>query len=70
MRNICDECGGKLVVKKIDYSVRGISVGKFPAEVCIKCGEEVFDKKTSIKIEKIEKQKGLFGLARKVEAIN
>ena len=43
MRIKCDECGGKIVKKKVDYSVFGVSLGKFPAEVCAKCNETCFD---------------------------
>jgi YgiT-type zinc finger domain-containing protein len=58
----CEECGGKTIHKKVDFSMYGISLGKFPAEVCTKCGEEVFTEEVSDQIEKITKQKGLYGL--------
>ena len=58
----CEECGGKIIHKKVDFSMYGISLGKFPAEVCTKCGEEVFTEEMSDEIEKITKQKGLYGL--------
>ncbi len=61
-RQKCEECGGKLVKKNVDFSMYGITLGKFVAEVCLKCGEEVFDEKTSDEIDRIAKQKGLFGL--------
>lgn len=35
----------------------------FPAEVCAKCGEEVFTEETSARIDELAKEKGLFGLA-------
>ena len=63
IREKCDECGGKLVEKKADFSMFGVSLGKFQAEVCSKCGEEVFTEETSAKIDEIAKEKGLFGLA-------
>ena len=68
-RQKCEECGGKLVKKQVDFSMYGISLGKFPAEVCSKCGEEVFDEKTSEGIDRIAKQKGLWGLAKKVKIV-
>jgi|SRR3989344_1723022 len=68
-RQKCEECGGKLVKKQVDFSMYGISLGKFPAEVCLKCGEDVFDEKTSDEIDKIAKQKGLWGLAKKVKIV-
>jgi len=59
---ICEK--GKLKRKTVPYSVYGIELGKFHAFVCDKCKEEWFDEKTSLKIEKLEKEKGLFGLSR------
>ncbi len=59
----CLNCGSSGVKKKkIDFKVYGIFLGKFPAEVCSKCGEEVFDEVTSDKIDKIAKERGLWGL--------
>ncbi|TSC71307.1 MAG: hypothetical protein G01um101448_1234 [Parcubacteria group bacterium Gr01-1014_48] len=58
----CSECGGKIVKKKVDYKVYGVSLGKFPAEVCLQCGEILFNESAALKIEKIEKEKGLWGL--------
>ncbi|MBI2110195.1 YgiT-type zinc finger protein, partial [Candidatus Woesearchaeota archaeon] len=69
IRKICEECGGKIVKKQIEFSMYGVKLGSFPAEVCTKCGEEVFDEKTSLEIESIAKKKGLFGLARKVKIV-
>ncbi len=68
-RQKCEECGGKIVKKQVDFSMYGVSLGKFPAEVCNKCGEEVFDEKTSEDIDIIAKQKGLWGLAKKVKIV-
>ena len=65
----CEECGGKLVKKEVDFTMYGIILGKFPAEVCTKCGEELFDEKTSEEIDKIAKEKGLWGLAKKVKIV-
>ena len=62
---ICPICEkGKLVKKVVPYSVYDIELGKFPAEVCTKCGEQWFSEETAKKIEKIEKEKGLFGLSK------
>ena len=68
-RKKCEECGGKIVKKEIEFSMYGVNLGKFLAEVCEKCGEEVFDEETSEKIDKIAKEKGLWGLARKVKVV-
>jgi len=67
MRTKCDECGGKIIKKKIEYSIFGVSLGKFPAEVCEKCGETCFDENTSRKMTEIAKEKGLWNLETKTK---
>ena len=62
---ICEK--GKLKKKTVSYKVYGVELGKFPAHVCNKCGEEWFDEKTSERIEKLEKEKGLFGLSKETK---
>lgn len=59
---VCEK--GKMVKKKVPYFVYGIEIGKFQADVCTECGEQWFSEETAKKIEKIEKEKGLFGLSR------
>ena len=61
-RTKCEECGGKIVARIVDYDYLGEHIGRFPAEVCTKCGEEVFDESVSRKIEAYVKAKGLYGL--------
>lgn len=62
---ICPICEkGELKEKMVDYSVYGISLGKFKAKVCDKCNEQWFSEETAKKIEEIEKKKGLFGLSK------
>ena len=61
-RKICEECGGKVVKKNIDYIFLGENLGSFPAQVCTKCKEEVFTEETTKKIATITKEKGLWGL--------
>lgn len=68
-RQICEECGGRLEKKQVEFIMYGVNLGKFPAEVCTKCGEEVFDEKTSEEIDKIAKEKGLWGLAKKIKIV-
>jgi YgiT-type zinc finger domain-containing protein len=47
----CYECEeGKLVQKKVEYKQYDVSIGKYPAEVCTKCGEVFF---SSDAVEKI-----------------
>lgn len=62
-RTTCDECGGKIVNKKVDYALFGTSLGKFPAQVCQKCGEVCFDEDASREMTRIAKEKGLWGLS-------
>jgi len=63
MKLTCANCGNKDVeLKKVDFKVYGISLGKFEAEVCNRCGEEVFSEEVSDKIDGIAKKKGLWGL--------
>lgn len=59
---VCEK--GNLKRKTVPYSVYGVDLGKFPADVCSKCGEQWFDEKTALKIEQLEKKKGLFGLSK------
>ena len=63
IRDKCDECGGKLVERNVGFSMFGVGLGNFPAEVCSKCGEEVFTEETSARIDEVAKEKGLYGLA-------
>ncbi len=62
---ICEK--GKLIRKKVDFDVYGVSIGKFPAEVCNKCNETFFDEEISIKIDEAVKTKGLWGLEAKTK---
>lgn len=65
MKRTCEECGGKVEEKTVDYIFMGENLGKFKAEVCTKCNEQVFDEDVSKKITEIAKEKGLFGLYAK-----
>lgn len=58
----CEECGGRIINKKVDFGLYGQSLGKFPAEVCSKCGETCFSEEASDQIDKIAKERGLWGL--------
>lgn len=61
-RTICEECGEKITRKEIDYVFLGENLGKFPAEICTGCKEEVFDEDVTKKISLIAKKKKLWGL--------
>ena len=60
---ICEE--GRLNTKKVPYSVYGVELGIFQAQVCNACGEQWFDEETSKRIQELEKKKGLFLLSKK-----
>lgn len=66
-RTKCEECGGNIINKKVDFSLYGQNLGKFPAEVCSKCGETCFTEEISDQIDKIAKEKGLWGLDLKTK---
>lgn len=63
----CDECGGKVERKKVDYFFLGENLGKFEAEVCSKCGETLFAEDASRKITEATKAKGLWNLSAKAK---
>jgi YgiT-type zinc finger domain-containing protein len=62
-RKTCEECGGNIVKKAVDYVYLGQNLGKFPAEVCTQCGEEVFEEDVTKKVAAIAKQKGIWGIS-------
>jgi len=64
-RKICEECGGKIVKKLVDYAYLGQNLGKFPAEVCTQCGEEVFEEDVTRKVAAIAKQRGIWGISER-----
>ncbi len=61
------ECGGKLERKKVDYLLLGKNLGKFDALVCALCNETLFEGHTFSSIEKIAREKGLWGIAAKTK---
>lgn len=63
----CEECGGKILHKKVEYALYGISLGTFPAQVCRKCGEVCYEEKVSGEMTRIAKEKGLFELTAKTK---
>ena len=64
----CYDCNiGELIQKKIDYQQYGVKLGRFPAEVCSKCGEVFFTQEASKKISQKSKQLGLWGLGTKTK---
>lgn len=68
MNEKCYICGkGELVKRKIDVKPYGISIGKFDAEVCTACNETFFSEQTSDRIDKVAKNKGVWGLEAKTK---
>ena len=64
----CPICGeGVLTRKKVDESTFGVSLGKFPEWICDRCGESFTDEKTTRSIIDRAKQKGVWGLGKKVK---
>ncbi|MBI4448993.1 hypothetical protein HY641_03135 [Candidatus Woesearchaeota archaeon] len=62
-RTTCEECGGKIINKKVDYMLLGQSLGKFDAQVCTTCGEVCYEEEVSKEMTRIAKEKGLWGLS-------
>ena len=60
-RTKCEECAGRIVRRNVEFELYGVSLGKFPADVCLKCGEEVFDEQASDRIDEIAKKKRTLG---------
>ena len=59
----CYLCGkGLLKKQKTEFSLYGVSLGMFDAEICNICHEKFFDEKASEEIDAVAKQKGLWGL--------
>ena len=62
---ICEK--GHLLKKKVDYELYGVSIGKFNAEICDKCGDTFFSEEESKKMTEIAKRKGIWGLQSKTK---
>jgi hypothetical protein len=63
----CPLCGGKLRKGKIEECMFGVSLGRFPAEICAKCGESFTDGPTTRLIEQAAKKKGIWGLGMRTK---
>lgn len=61
----CSECESKFMRRKVPFFMYGVKLGIFEAEVCNNCGGELFDEKFSNKIDRIAKEKRLWGLGAK-----
>jgi len=66
----CPICGeGTLIRKKVDEKMFGVSLGAFPEWVCDRCGESFTDENTTRAIIDRAKQKGIWGLGKKVKVV-
>lgn len=54
------------MIKEVEFGFDGRKVGLFPAQVCTRCGEEVFDEATSQAIEDECKKQGVWGKKSKI----
>lgn len=61
----CPICEGKLVLKKVPYKYHDIELGRYEAEVCIKCGEVFFTEESSDGIDKKAKELGIWGVEKR-----
>ena len=63
----CLMCSGELKEKIVEHREFGISLGRFKAQVCTKCGEIFYDSNIADKIQAKSRELGLFGLAKKTK---
>jgi len=61
----CILCDGNTKKQTVEHKEFGISLGKFNAKICQKCGEAYYNSKTAQKIQNRSKELGLFGLSKK-----
>ena len=66
----CPMCEkGSLTRKKMDETMFGVNLGKFQEWVCNNCGESFTDENTTQAIIDHAKQKGIWGLGKKVRVV-
>jgi Antidote-toxin recognition MazE, bacterial antitoxin len=59
---VCPICGGRLRQAMREYVYEGIGLGEHEAEVCERCGEVFFTEEASDAIDRLAKEKGVWGL--------
>ncbi len=64
---ICEK--GDLRNGEVEEEMFGVALGKFPAEICDKCGESFLDEEAMTKIEHKAKELGIWGLAEKLKVV-
>ncbi|MEW6063398.1 MAG: hypothetical protein AB1571_03480 [Nanoarchaeota archaeon] len=62
MNEKCELCKGIVELKTVPFNLYGIKLGEYPARVCQKCGDKIFDAKTFNLMEAKAKKLGLYGL--------
>ncbi|MBU2639487.1 MAG: hypothetical protein KKG75_02135 [Nanoarchaeota archaeon] len=65
--NKCPECEGKILTKKMDYILLGVNLGKFPTMICSKCKEQFYEDIILDEIDKVAREKGLWGLEHRTK---
>lgn len=62
----CPLCGGALERKEVPYAYAGVGLGLFEADVCRTCGEAFFTEEAWQRIERLAREKQLWGTGRSV----
>lgn len=66
----CPMCGrGSLIRKKVAETMFGVNLGRFSEWVCNHCGESFTSENTTRAIIDRAKQKGIWGLGKKVKVV-
>lgn len=66
----CPICGsGELKKGEIEEEMFGISLGRYNAEICDKCGESFIDEVTMRAIEQRAKELGIWGIGKKIKVV-
>jgi len=58
----CPVCEGKLRRVKREYAYGDFVLGEFEAEACDRCGEVFFTESASDEIDRLAKERGIWGL--------
>lgn len=62
---VCEK--GTLKKQLVRERMYGVDLGTFPANVCSACGETFTDEKTTLAIQEVAKQKGIWGIGRRTK---
>ena len=58
----CPVCEGRLRKVRREYAYGDIVLGEFDAEACDRCGEVFFTEEASDEIDRLAKERGLWGI--------